>query len=67
MNKKSISAYFIILKTEQVDHSQAVITVNLKKEKNNWGSSEMTKVILNPLDVITEYSQAWYIHKVCIS
>lgn len=51
----------------QVDYSQAVITVNLKKEKNNWGSSEMTKVILNPLDVITEYSQAWYIHKVCIS
>lgn len=29
----------------QVDHSQAAITVNLKKEKNNWGSSEMTKVI----------------------
>lgn len=42
----------------EVDCSWAVITVSLKKEKNNWGSSEMATVILNPLNVTGEYSQA---------
>jgi len=42
----------------EADHSWAVTTVSLKKGKNNWGHSEMAKVILNPLNEIREYSRA---------
>lgn len=42
----------------EVDHSWPVITLSFKKENNNWGSSEMAKLILNPLNVIREDSQA---------